>query len=109
QSADISERFLYDVRLTLAELLNDNFYKTARDLAHKSNAQFGSETTAPVILSDGLLHYKEVDIPMGEFWLRSPSHDKPNDMVDAISGAHIYGKPIVQAEAFTQLRMAWDE
>jgi hypothetical protein len=109
QSADVSERFLYDVRLTLAELLNDNFYKVTKELAHKSNAQFGSETTAPVILSDGLLHYKEVDIPMGEFWLRSPSHDKPNDMVDAISGAHIYGKPIIQAEAFTQLRMAWDE
>lgn len=109
QSADVSERFLYDVRLTIAELLNDNFYKVTRDLAHKHNAQFGSETTAPVMLSDGLLHYNEVDLPMGEFWLRSPSHDKPNDMVDAISGAHIYGKPIVQAEAFTQLRMAWDE
>jgi hypothetical protein len=30
-------------------------------------------------------------------------------MFDAISGAHIYGKPIIQAEAFTELRMAWDE
>ena len=46
---------------------------------------------------------------MGEFWLRSPTHDKPNDMLDAISGAHIYGKNIVQAEGFTELRMAWDE
>src|SRR6185437_14430109 len=42
-------------------------------------------------------------------WLRSPTHDKPNDIADAISGAHIYGKPIVQAEAFTELREAWDE
>jgi len=109
QSADVSERFLYDVRVTIAELLNQNFYTVARDLAHKNNALFGSETTAPVMMSDGLMHFNEVDIPMGEFWLRSPSHDKPNDMVDAISGAHIYGKPIVQAEAFTQLRMAWDE
>jgi hypothetical protein len=59
--------------------------------------------------SDGLLHYQEADIPMGEFWLRSPTHDKPNDMFDAISGGHIYGKPIIQAEAFTELRMSWDE
>ena len=35
---------------------------------------------------------------MGEFWLNSPTHDKPNDMLDAISGAHIYGKNIIQAE-----------
>jgi hypothetical protein len=49
------------------------------------------------------------DIPMGEFWFRSPTHDKPNDMLDAISGGHIYGKNIIQAEAFTELRMIWDE
>ena len=43
------------------------------------------------MLSDGLMHYQKVDLPMGEFWLNSPTHDKPNDMLDAISGAHIYG------------------
>jgi hypothetical protein len=61
------------------------------------------------MLSDGMLHYKNVDVPMGEFWLRSPTHDKPNDMLDAISAAHIYGKNIIQAEAFTELRTMWDE
>jgi hypothetical protein len=61
------------------------------------------------MMSDGMMHYKKVDVPMGEFWLRSPTHDKPNDMMDAISAAHIYGKPVILAEAFTELRMAWDE
>ena len=46
---------------------------------------------------------------MGEFWLNSPTHDKPNDMLDAISGAHIYGKNIIQAEGFTEIRGVWDE
>jgi hypothetical protein len=46
---------------------------------------------------------------MGEFWQNSPTHDKPTDLLDAISGAHIYGKNIVQAEAFTTLRMNWNE
>lgn len=109
QNADVSERFLYDVRTTIAEVLNDSFFKVLKELAHEKGAIFTSETTAPVMTADGLLHFREVDIPMGEFWLRSPSHDKPNDMADAISAAHIYGKPIVQAEAFTQIRMAWDE
>ncbi len=59
--------------------------------------------------SDGLLHYQVVDVPLGEFWLNSPTHDKPNDMFDAISGGHIYGKQVIGAEAFTELRMAWNE
>lgn len=109
QNADVSERFLHDIRTTIAEVLNENFFKVLKVLAHENNAIFTSETTAPVMSADGLMHFSEVDVPMGEFWLRSPSHDKPNDMADAISGAHIYGKKIVQAEAFTQIRMAWDE
>jgi hypothetical protein len=109
QSADVSERFLYDVRQTIIELVNDNFYGTLKKLAHEKGCVISGETVAPTMTSDGLLHYQNTDIPMGEFWLRSPTHDKPNDMFDAISGAHIYGKPIIGAEAFTELRMAWDE
>jgi hypothetical protein len=29
-------------------------------------------------------------------------------MLDAISGAHIYGKDIIQAEGFTEVRGVWD-
>ena len=108
-SADVSERVLYDVRQTIADLVVDNFFQTLADLAHEHGCQFSAECTAPTMMSDGMRHFSAVDIPMGEFWLRSPTHDKPNDMLDAISAAHIYGKPIVQAEAFTELRMAWDE
>ncbi|RZK33333.1 MAG: DNA-binding protein, partial [Hymenobacter sp.] len=82
---------------------------TLRDLAHAKGCTFSAESVAPTMVSDGLLHYQNVDVPMGEFWLRSPTHDKPSDMLDAISGAHIYGKNIVQAEAFTELKLAWDE
>ena len=108
-SADTSERILHDVRQTISELVNDRFYGTLAKLAHQKGVQFTAESVAPTMESDGMLHYKNVDVPMGEFWLRSPTHDKPNDMLDAISGAHIYGKNIVQAEGFTELRMAWDE
>jgi len=109
QSADVSERFLYDMRNTIAELVNDSFYVTLSQLAQRHGCRLSAESVAPTMTSDGMLHYKTADIPMGEFWLRSPTHDKPNDMLDAISGAHIYGKNIIQAESFTELRMAWDE
>ncbi|WP_159523861.1 glycosyl hydrolase [Sunxiuqinia indica] len=109
QNIDTSERFLHDIRQTISELVADNFYHTLADLVHKKGIKFSAECVAPTMVSDGLLHYREVDIPMGEFWLRSPTHDKPNDILDGISGAHIYGKPLVQAEAFTEIRLGWDE
>ncbi|MBS1660551.1 MAG: DNA-binding protein [Bacteroidetes bacterium] len=108
-SADSSERFLHDVRQTIAELVRDIFYERMGQLAHKSGYAFSAESVAPTMTSDGMLHYSKADLPMGEFWMRSPTHDKPNDMLDAISGAHVYGKPVVQAEAFTELRLSWDE
>jgi hypothetical protein len=108
-TADSSERFLQDIRQTIAELIHDKFYGTMARLAHAKGCSFSAESVAPTMTSDGMLHYDQADIPMGEFWLRSPTHDKPNDMLDAISGAHVYGKPLIQAEGFTELRMAWDE
>jgi len=108
-SADVSERFLHDVRETIGELVADNFFGTLARLARKQGCVFSAENMAPTLTSDGMRHFGAVDVPMGEFWLRSPTHDKPNDILDAISAAHVYGKPIVQAEAFTELRFAWDE
>lgn len=108
-SAAESERVLRDVRITINELINDNFFATLRDRAHEMGMEFSSESIAPTMVSDGLDHYQYADLPMGEYWLNSPTHDKPNDMFDAISGAHIYGKNIVQAEGFTEVRGVWDE
>ncbi|MGC4102831.1 glycosyl hydrolase [Ferruginibacter sp.] len=109
ENATISEKVLLDVRQTIAELINDIFYVTLKDLAHKKGCQFSAESVAPTMVSDGLLHYKNADLPMGEFWLNSPTHDKPNDMLDAINGAHIYGKNIIGSESFTSVRMNWGE
>lgn len=109
ENVDISERFLHDIRETIAEVMVDNFYGTMANLARDKGCEFSAECVSPTFVSDGMLHYKKVDIPMGEFWYNSPTHDKPNDILDAISGAHIYGKNIIQSEAFTTLRMEWDE
>ena len=109
ESSQKSEMFLYDIRQTISELMIDHFYQVYADLAHMDGVRFSAESVAPTMLSDGMRHYDLVDIPMGEFWYRSPTHDKPNDMADAISGAHVYGKNIIQAEGFTSLKIYWDE
>jgi len=109
ETAATAEKVLYDVRQTIAELVNDVFYSMLKKMSQEKGCLFSAESVAPTMLSDGMQHYQYVDLPMGEFWLNSPTHDKPNDMSDAISGAHVYGKKIIQAEAFTTLRMNWAE
>ena len=109
ESAKKSEQVLKDVRLTINELLQERFFQTVRQCANEFGVQLSCESVAPTMVSDGMQHYQYADIPMGEFWLNSPTHDKPNDMLDAISGGHVYGKNVIQAEGFTELRGVWDE
>lgn len=108
-SAEETESILHDIRQTIAELVVDVFYTTLAEFAQKNNLEISAENVSPTMMSDGLLHFQKVHRPMGEFWLQSPTHDKYNDMLDAISGAHIYGKKLIQAESFTQLRTMWNE
>ena len=104
-----AEETLRDIRKTINELVNEVFFITVAQKAKEYGVQLSSESVAPTMVSDGMEHFKYVDVPMGEFWLNSPTHDKPTDMLDAISGAHVYGKNIVQAEGFTEVRGVWDE
>ena len=109
ESVEKSDAVLRDIRTTIGELISDVFFTVAKDCAKEYGVELSTECVAPTMVSDGLMHYKHSDIPMGEFWLNSPTHDKINDMLDAISGAHIYGKNIIQAEGFTEVRGTWDE
>lgn len=109
ETAEKSEQVLRDIRTTIADLVNDVFFTQVRTLADEYHCKLSTECVAPTMVSDGLRHYQFADYPMGEFWLNSPTHDKLNDMLDAVSGAHVYGKNIIQAEGFTEVRGTWDE
>ena len=100
---------LRDVRKTIEELKNEAFFATVAEKARQYGVEVSFENVAPTMVSDGMSHFRYADAPMGEFWLNSPTHDKPNDMLDAISAAHVYGKNIIQAEGFTEIRGVWDE
>ena len=109
ESSSQSEQVLRDIRQTISELIDEVFFDEIEQAAKHYGVELSTECVAPTMVSDGLLHYRHANYPMGEFWLNSPTHDKPNDMLDAISGAHIYGKNIIQAEGFTEVRGTWDE
>lgn len=106
-SAQVSDRFLWDFRRTIADLLAENHYGVATKYFNEHGVGLYAEamgTDAPTT-GDALLNKSFVDIPMGEFWTPpvrmkdGPEHLA--DLKEASSAAHIYGKKFAAAESFT--------
>ena len=105
ESSEISDRFLWDFRRTLADMFAENHFKTITEYLHDQGIKTYGEVSGVSleILEDALLCKKYVDIPMGEFWrgVMHPDLMYYQDVRGAASAAHIYGKNIVGAESFT--------
>jgi len=108
-SAEASEAFLFDLRRTIGELSLSEFYGVVSNLAHEAGCTFSGEPQNPTFPAEGLGYARYLDMPMGEFWYTSPRNDKPTDVKEAVSGARIYGKDVIGAEAFTDVLMDWRE
>jgi len=103
-SREITERFLWDVRMTCQELLLQNHIGHMKKLCHERGLKLAIEPydmNPAVDLDLGSL----ADIPMGEFWLNT--FNSAWSCLEAASIGHIMGKPIVAAEAFTSSRTFW--
>jgi hypothetical protein len=106
-SADASDRFLWDFRRTIADLLAENHYGLATEMLHERKLGLYAEAMGAGLptTGDGLQDKGRVDIPMGEFWVRAPgvphTPEHPTDVREAASAAHTYGKTLVAVEAFT--------
>ncbi len=113
--AETTRRFLADYRRTAADLVAANYYGRLRELTLKG----GLRGTHPESGGPFFGHWIDAlqceginDIPMGEFWRRQSEPDgdiscnpprKNPSVKQAACAAHIYGKPICQAEAFTYI------
>jgi hypothetical protein len=104
-SADVSDRFLWDFRRTLADLWADCHYGVMAELLHQRGVGTYAEAAGVSleIPEDTLLNKSKVDIPMGEFWLgrMHPPLMYYQDVRGAASAAHAYGKTLVATESFT--------
>jgi hypothetical protein len=104
-SAAESDRFLWDFRRTLVDMFAENHYGTVTAFLHQQGIKTYGEAGGVSLeaMEDALLNKKYVDIPMGEFWVKDlhPSSMYYQDVRGAASAAHIYGKNLVAAEAFT--------
>src|SRR5206468_7481508 len=104
-SAEASDRFLWDFRRTIAELLAECHYGTMAEQARQHGLGIYAEANGVSMefMEDTLLDKSMLEIPMGEFWVRAlhPPVQYYADIRGAASAAHAYGKRLVAAEAFT--------
>lgn len=97
-----SERFLWDLRRTMADLIADNFYGALREKCHENGVLFQSEAAGmQMLVYDPLNYAAKTDIYVGEFWKRHPGHYLRPDCKVGASTAHTYGRPFAAAESFT--------
>ncbi|WP_430427131.1 glycosyl hydrolase [Maribacter litoralis] len=101
---EISERFLWDFRRTIGDLMAENYYAHFGELCHKNNLKFSVEPYWGPF--DNMQVGATGDIVMCEFWSGGyPFFDSPK-FVSSI--AHLNGSSIIGAESFTGIG-GWDE
>ncbi|ALK95455.1 hypothetical protein AB595_21290 [Massilia sp. WF1] len=111
--AAASDRFLWDLRRTIAELYADGHYATVARRSHAAGLTvYGEalEDNRPQ-LGDDMDMRRHADIPMGAMWTVPPSgQPRPTfvaDLQGAASVAHVWGQNLVAAESMTAFGQPW--
>jgi len=114
QSAAASERFLWDFRETLGELLAQNHYGQLADSLRERGMGLYSESheNGRAFIGDGMQVKRHATVPMGAMWTQKPGLDAElfgynADVRESASVAHLYGQNLVAAESFTAGSGAW--
>ena len=110
-----AKRFISDYRRARNDVFRDHFYGTMMRLCHENGLQWHSESGGPWNRNpnvfgeaDQLAFLARNDMPQGEFWYTGQidRHGRQMSRPQAIS-AHIYGKRLAAAEAFTHMVRHW--
>lgn len=108
-SREVSERFLWDYRRMVADLVAENYYGRLGELSRRHGLGTHPESGGPFVgWHDELANEGRNDIPMGEFWYPAGAH-ADFSLKQAACAAHTYGKRLCQAEAFTNMGPNWEE
>jgi len=109
-----SDRFLYDYRRTISDLLTTEYYTAIAGIARSRGLTYYAEALEDhrPQLGDDLSMRAQADVPMGAMWLFDPGSGSPNptyiaDLRGASSVAHVYGKPWTGAESMTAFHRPW--
>ncbi|MCL4484334.1 MAG: discoidin domain-containing protein, partial [Bacteroidetes bacterium] len=118
ESAEASDRFLWDFRKTIADLTAENHYDQLTTLLHERGMGRYSESheNCRHMVADGMEVKRTADIPMSATW--TPGNVGGNatgevavhykaDVRESASVAHIYGQNLVAAESLTAIGTPW--
>jgi hypothetical protein len=118
QNKEITDRFLFDFHMTMSDLIIEGHYQNARNLLNKYGLQLCSEAGGPGqplhnCPFEALRALGTLDIPRGEFWNKHHVLDEKGvDILwlvkEIACASHIYGKNLVDGEAFTSWQQ-WQE
>jgi hypothetical protein len=114
ESAAASDRFLWDFRETLGDLVAEAHYDEIDSLLKQRGLTHYNESheSGRVFVGDGMAAKRNADVPMGAMWTQSPGVYRDNlgynaDLRESASVAHIYGQNLVAAESMTAMGPAW--
>jgi hypothetical protein len=99
ESGEVTERFLWDFRKTVGDLIAENYYKYFSELCHKHGMKFTVEPYGGPF--EALKAGSTGDVVMGEFWIGSTSYSESSKLAASIS--HLKGNSAVGAESFTSI------
>lgn len=100
KTAEASDRFLWDLRRLVADLVADEYVAGLRELCNENNMQLWLENYGHWGFPSEFMRYGgQCDQVAGEFWVTGSLGNI--ECRAAASTAHAYGKPMVYAEAFT--------
>ncbi len=109
-----SDKFLYDYRRTLADLMASEHYGTVARVAHEHGLKVYGEALEDhrPSLGDDMSMRRFTDVPMAAMWTHTREQGpRPTYLADikgAASVAHIYGQNLVAAESLTSSMSYWD-
>jgi hypothetical protein len=114
QSAEGSDRFLWDFRETLSELVVQNHYEqVAQSLQQRGMGLYSeSHESGRAFIGDGMSVKRRATVPMGAMWTQMPGVNGElfgydADIRESASVAHIYGQNLVAGESMTAASGAW--
>jgi hypothetical protein len=113
-SAEASDRFLWDLRKTIADLIaNEHYGQLEATLHERGMGHYGeSHEEGRALIADGMEVKKFNEVPMSAMWTQRPGVNQEQygynaDDRESASVAHIYGQNLVAAESMTAAFAAW--
>jgi hypothetical protein len=106
ESAEATDRFLWDFRRTLIDMVAEYHYDQLTDLlAARGMARYTeSHESGRAFIADGMEVKAKAAIPMSAMWTAAPGRANERydtDIRESASVAHIYGQNLVAAESLT--------